>query len=466
MELNKKTMTRIFFLALSIILVFLGLEHMSVVLGFISWLFGVLTPFIIAGVVIFLLNVPLKAIEKHLFRNKDGSPVSKFEEKARRPLALIISISLFVLIIGVFLVIIIPEIVKSLSNIAMNIPSVVENLQKWIEEMCKDNDTLREIVNKFSVDWETLGATAGDFLKNNATNLASSAINFVSGIISALINVFLGIVMAIYVLMRKEKLSSDVKKLIYAVFPLKVADFVVEVGHLTNKSFYNSITGQMIECLIIGSLTALGMTVFGFPYAALGGVVLAIMSWIPMFGIGIGTAIMGILLLTVNPMQALWFVVYMVCLQQVEGNLIFPRVVGSKIGLPPIILISAIVLFGSFFGIIGLLVCGPVTYVIYTLVRRFVYLRIKERSIPRKKYEANFDEQDEYEIQVEQLQKELNAPEYIDDGCIPAPAPETGTFPEAEADSVTETVAAPSSTENESPSNAQGKASPKKKGKR
>ncbi|MBQ1659422.1 MAG: AI-2E family transporter, partial [Clostridia bacterium] len=174
------------------------------------------------------------------------------------------------------------------------------------------------------------------------------------------------------------------------------------------KSFYNSITGQMIECLIIGTLTALGMTLFGFPYAALGGVVVAIMSWIPMFGIGIGTAIMGILLLTVDPMQALWFVLYMVTLQQIEGNLIFPRVVGSKIGLPPIVLIAAIILFSGFFGIIGLLVSGPVTYVIYTLIRRFVYLRIKQRNIPRSKYEAKYGEQDEYEDEVHKLQIEID----------------------------------------------------------
>ena len=408
MELNKKTMVRIFCLAIGVILVYLALEHMNLVFSFIYWMLGIMTPFIISGVVIFLLNVPLKEIEKHLFRPKNGKPVSKFKENARRPIAIVLSMAIFITIIAVFLIIIIPEITKSLTTIAESIPTVVQNIQKWLNEISEQNDMIKQIVESLSIDWKSLTDTAVNFLKNNGTNLASSVIGIVTSLISTVVNVFLGIVLAIYVLMRKEKLSSDVKKFVYAVFPLKTADFIAEVGHLTNKSFYNSITGQMIECLIIGTLTALGMTLFGFPYAALGGVVVAIMSWIPMFGIGIGTAIMGILLLTVNPMQALWFVLYMVILQQIEGNLIFPRVVGSKIGLPPIVLIAAIVLFSGFFGIIGLLVSGPVTYVIYTLVRRFVYLRIKQRSIPKKKYEARYDEQDEYEDEVYELQKEID----------------------------------------------------------
>ena len=408
MELNKKTMVRIFCLAVGVILVYLALEHMNLVFSFISWLLGIMTPFIIAGVVIFLLNVPLKEIEKHLFRPKDGKPVSKLKEGARRPIAIILSMAIFITIIVVFLMIIIPEITKSLTTIAESIPTVVQNIQKWLNEMSEQNDMVKQVVESMSIDWKSFTDTAVNFLKNNGTNLASHVIGIVTSLISTVVNVFLGIVLAIYVLMRKEKLSSDVKKFVYSVFPLKTADFISEVGHLTNKSFYNSITGQRIDCLIIGTLTALGMTIFGFPYAALGGVVVAIMSWVPMFGIGIGTAIMGILLLTVDPMQALWFVLYMVTLQQIEGNLIFPRVVGSKIGLPPIVLIAAIILFSGFFGIIGLLVSGPVTYVIYTLIRRFVYLRIKQRNIPRSKYEAKYGEQDEYEDEVHKLQIEID----------------------------------------------------------
>ena len=173
---------------------------------------------------------------------------------------------------------------------------------------------------------------------------------------------------------------------------MKSADFIVELGSLMNKSFYNVITGQMMECIILGSLTALGMTILGFPYAALVGVMVAIFSWVPMFGVYIGAGIGALFLLTSDPMQALWFIVFMICLQQIEGNLIYPRVVGNNVGLPPIIVISAIVLFGNFFGIIGLLICVPITSVLYTLVRRLVFTKLRAKKIPHEKYdERKFD---------------------------------------------------------------------------
>ena len=147
----------------------------------------------------------------------------------------------------------------------------------------------------------------------------------------------------------------------------------------------------MMECVILGSLTVLGMTIFNFPYAPLIGVMVAILSWIPMFGVGIGAAIGALFILTVSPIQAIWFIVFMICLQQIEGNLIFPRVVGKNIGLPPILLISAIIIFSNFFGIIGLFVCGPVTYVIYTLLRRFTFKRLRAKKVPRRKYAIRYE---------------------------------------------------------------------------
>ena len=386
MDLNRKNMLKIFFLCVCVILVYLGFQHLDIVFSFLTWLLGVLTPFVIAGCFTFFLNVPLKAIEKRLFIPKPGKPISEFKNKARRPLAIVMSITLFLLVIGAFLLIVIPEIIKSLSSIADSIPGVLTNLQNWLADLSEENEYVGNFISNLKIDWKTVSDTAVNFFQNNGQNIFASAMGLVSSVVSTTINLFLGIVLAVYVLAKKEKISSDVKKLLYAVIPQKGADYIVEVGRLTNRSFYNSITGQMMECVILGCLTALGMTIFGFPYAALIGVIVAIMSWIPMFGIGIGTAIGALFLLTVNPIQAIWFVVYMICLQQIEGNLIFPRVVGSNIGLPPIILISAIILFSNTFGIIGLLVSGPITSVIYTLIKRFVGRKLENSDIDKDKY--------------------------------------------------------------------------------
>ena len=412
MEFNRKNMVRIFLLLACVILFYLSFKHMDIVFSFIGWLIGVLTPFIIAGVVIILLNVPMKMIERNLFRPHSGKPVSPIKEKLRRPLAIVLSISIYLAVIAVFLIIIIPEISKSLMAIAEKIPDAIKGLQDSLNEVSKQDDFFGNIATqvKANIEWDTLNSTLVSFLQNNSTTLVSSAWTIITSIINVALNLFLGIVLAIYVLAKKEKIASDVKRFIYSTIPIKKADFIVEVGQLTNQSFYNSITGQMMECVIIGLLTSFGMSIFGFPYAALGGVVVAITSWIPMFGIFIGSAIVSLLLLaTAGPMQAIWFIIYMVVLQQIEGNLIFPRVVGSRIGLPPIIMISAIVLFSAFFGIIGLLVCGPVTYVIYTLLRRVVASRLEKKKVPEGKYAPIYDYNEEEERQRREQKRAARA---------------------------------------------------------
>ena len=385
MNLDRRNIEKILFVGTVFILLYLGLQNMNVVANFLNWLMGVLLPFIIAVCCTLFLNVPLKAIEKRLFRPKNGKPVSPVLERMRRPIAITLSIILFILVIGAFLIVIIPEIGKSLNTLAAAIPGAITHFREWVTELGENNEVIQSVMNSFN--WDDVTKYVTGFLQNDAAGLVSYAMSMVSSLVSIAINFFLGIVLSVYTLAKKEKISSSVKKLIYALLPTKAADFVVEVGVLTNKSFYNCITGQMMECVILGSLTALGMTIFGFPYAALIGVMVAILSWIPMFGVGIGAAIGALFILTVSPIQAIWFVVFMICLQQIEGNLIFPRVVGNNIGLPPILLISAIVLFSNFFGIIGLLVSGAVSSVLYTLVRRFIFTRLREKKIPHSKYE-------------------------------------------------------------------------------
>ncbi len=391
MELNKNTMIKLFLLCVCVLLVFLAFQNLDTVSSFLNWLLVVLTPFIIAGCFTFFLNVPLKAIEKHLFRSKDGKPVSEFKEKARRPIAIALSIGIFVIIIGVFLTIIIPEIINSMQTIADSIPGFFQNVQKEIIKIGEENEYIKQFFEQNEIDWQMITNKTINYLQSNVGNFTNFIMNLITTVVGTVVNIFLGIVISIYTLMKKEKLSSDIKKVLYSVLPVKHADFIVELGHLTNQSFYKSITGQMTECVIIGSLTALGMTIFGFPYAALIGVLIAILSWIPMFGVGIGIIIGALFLLTTDPMEAIWFVIFMICLQQIEGNFIFPRVVGSNMGLPPLIMVSAITLFASFFGVIGLLVCGPVTSVLYTLLKRFVFTKLNERKIPKEKYRTIYD---------------------------------------------------------------------------
>ena len=249
MEFNRKNMTRLFFLAACVILFYLSFKHMDIVFSFIGWLIGVLTPFIIAGVVIILMNVPLKMIERFLFRPHNGKPVSPIKEKLRRPIAIVLSISIYIAVIAVFLIIIIPEISKSLMAIAEKIPAAVDSLQKWLSELSEQDDFFGSIAQqiKANIEWDKLNSTLVNFLQDNSTTLVSSAWTIITSIISVALNLFLGIVLAIYVLAKKEKIASDLKRFIYSTLSTKKADFIVEVGQLTNQSFYNSITGQMMD---------------------------------------------------------------------------------------------------------------------------------------------------------------------------------------------------------------------------
>ncbi len=406
MNLDRRNIEKVLFVGIIFILIYLGLQNMNVVVEFIVYLTNVLLPFLIAVICTFFLNVPLKAIEKRLFRPKKGKKVSPFLEKARRPVALVLSIALLLLVIGAFLTIIIPEMGKSINQLIDSLPETLRSLNDRVNSLAADNEYLKDavkfinpeygeetlvngktIVNDQLIDVSLVTTYVTGFLSDNASGLVSYTVTMLSTVVSMAVNFFLGFVLSIYTLMRKEQITMKVKKLIYAAFPEKAADFIVEVGHLTNKSFYNSITGQMMECIILGSLTTLGMTIFGFPYAALVGIMVAICSWIPMFGIWIGAGIGTLFVLTKDPVQAIWFLVFMVCLQQIEGNFIFPKVVGNNMGLPPILMISAIVLFSSFFGIIGLVVSCPVTSVLYTLTRRFVFTRLRKKKVPHEKYE-------------------------------------------------------------------------------
>lgn len=408
MDLNRKTLTKLFGLFAALIVLYLVLQHIDILYSFFLWVLGALTPFIIAGFLTFILNVPLKAIEHKLFQPKNGKQVSKFKQKARRPIALTLSIILFVVVLAAFLTIIIPEIGRSLTKIADSIPMVVTTIQEQLTSWSKENEMIANIIDAVNIDWNTISKSMVSFLQSNGTNVVNSAWGFVSNIISAAISTFLGIVISIYTLMRKEKLSSDIKKVLYSFLPMKISDNICYVAHLTNLSFYNSITGQMVECIILGSLTALGMSLLGLPYAALIAVLIAILSWIPMFGVGIGIFIGAILILTIDPLQALWFVIFMVILQQLEGNLIYPRVVGSNMGLPPLIMVGAITLFANFFGVIGLLVAAPVTSVVYTLLKAFVADRIKKKKIAPEKYAAITVDEVEEETKVLRREKRAN----------------------------------------------------------
>lgn len=392
-------------MSIAVILAYLVLQNINAIINSFFWVLSMLYPFLIAIFIAFFLNVPLKAIEKRLFRPKGDKPVHPLLDKLRRPIALILSIIFFVMIIVFLLTIIIPELGKSLNHLYSSLPDIIAKINSFVYSVAEDNETVMNILRNYKPDYgkeiiqdgntivivdiidvATATSDIGGFVTNNLGGILGYTVNMVSSLIGTTINTILAIVISIYTLLGKERIATKAKKLVYGVLPEKAADFVTEIAHLTNSSFYKSITGQMVECIILGSIVGFGMALFGFPYAPLVGVIVAILSWIPMFGFWIGAGIGAVLVLTEDPIKMIWFLVFMVIVQQVEGNLIFPHVVGNSIGLPPLLMISAIVIFSTFFGIVGLIISCPVMSVIYTVTRRYVFVNLRKKKTPREKY--------------------------------------------------------------------------------
>ena len=249
MKLDRRNIQKILFIGSVLILLYLGLQHMNIVFEFLTWMLYVMMPFIAAVCFTFFLNVPLKAIERHLFQPKKGKTVKPIFEKMRRPVALVLSMLLFIAIITVFLLIIIPKLGESLNTIIKSVPGAIDSLVAFVNDLSESNEYVKNIISNLEIDWDDLKKYITNFLQNDAASIVSSTMSMITSVFSAALNVLLGLILAIYTLMKKEQITSGLKRLIYSVFPLKTADFVVEVGSLANKSVRNFITvlSQILE---------------------------------------------------------------------------------------------------------------------------------------------------------------------------------------------------------------------------
>lgn len=380
MEISKQTRNRILQLILIGVLIYCGVHRLDIVFKAFLFVIDIIKPFIIGGVIAFVLNVPMKHIEKNLFVKKD-----KFK-KLRRPLAYVITLLCVFGVLAIAMAIVIPELIETFALLIEEIPKTFTAIQNWLMTIPEKYPALEPALSEIEIDWTSLSNMAVAFVQNFAMTMFNSGISMVSGIIGGVTTFVIAFTFSIYVLMQKEKLICQVKQVLYGLLPEKVCEKIVDVASLSNKVFSNFLSGQCVEAVILGSMFVVVMTIFKMPYAMLTGVVIAITALIPIFGAFIGCAVGVILIFMVNPMQSLWFIVLFLVLQQLEGNLIYPHVVGNSIGLPSIWVLAAVTLGGNLFGIAGILFFIPMCSVLYTLFRDYIKKRLKERKIPEKKY--------------------------------------------------------------------------------
>ncbi len=363
------------------IILYWGLNHMNLIAGVAGHILGILSPFVVGASIAFILRRPLARIEA-FFQWIGSFKGMGFFKNASRILGILCTFLLFGAVVAMVLFMVIPEFVKAIGILASSAEKFVRNLQIQSENGRWDFLTPEMIdwIGSLQLDWTKMGNDLKNWLVSGAGTVLGSTVGAVSAVVSGVVNGFMAVVFSIYLLAQKETLGRQCTKLICAVMPEKQASSLLEILRMAGDTFSNFFTGQFTEAVILGSMFFVSMTLFRFPYALVISILVAVMALIPIFGALIGSLIGTFLILVVNPVQAAWFVVLFVLLQQIEGNLIYPKVVGNSVGLPSIWVLVAVTIGGSVMGVAGMLLFIPLFSVFYNLLRRWTNDRLKQKT--------------------------------------------------------------------------------------
>jgi len=382
LELNKKTLSRIFWGVCGCIILYWLLHDTDRVKSVIDKVSGVIAPFVIGGVLAFILNVPMRAIE--------NTPLKKItNQKLKRVISVILTFIGVLLVIALVFWLLIPQIIDTVNSLIPALGDFFVRMQASAKEFLSENPQvmqwLKENTDIESVDWGNLFKDTVANLGNVAYTVLGRAINAIGGIFSGLFDAVIALVFCIYCLFQKETLARQGRKVLYAFFKERTADSVVRVLRLTNSTFSNFLSGQCIEVCILGSLFAICMAIFRMPYIPLISVVIAVTAFIPIVGAWIGCVLGAFLILVVDPMMAVWFVVMFLVIQQVENNMIYPRVVGTSVGLSGMWVLIAVSVGGELLGVIGMFLMIPVASVLYTLLREITQKKLETSAVDAEK---------------------------------------------------------------------------------
>ena len=346
-----------------------------------SAVWNLFSPFVVGAGIAFVFNVPMRAIERQLAELRRAG--------LRRGLSILLTILCLVLIIMFVFELLIPQIQLTVASLSQTIPVFVEDLAGKLMVMMQDHPEMRawvqEALKLESLDWNSILKETLGFLGNQVSTVMGGAVSVIGSVTGAIIDTVVSIAFAIYCLARKEILARQGRRLLYSLISEHHADQVIRVMRLTNSTFSNFISGQCLEACILGCLFAIAMAIFKMPYISLVSVVIAVTALIPVVGAFVGCILGAFFILVNSPIQALTFVIMFLVIQQLENNLIYPRVVGTSIGLPGMWVLVAVTVGGDLMGVGGMLLMIPVTSVIYALLREFTEKRLAEREIPPEK---------------------------------------------------------------------------------
>ena len=379
MDLSKMSIKKIRELIVFTALLVVALWKFDVVLGVLKTIWDIIFPFVLGGAIAFLTNVPMSFLEKKIFENVKKK--NKIVRKLKRPISLILTIVLVVGVIALVMFGVIPQLTRTMGTLVTSINDFIPQMQSWIGEFFHNNQEIMNLVDQIEFDPDQAIKWGISLLGNGAGNMMNTTMSAVGSIVSGVATFFIAFSFACYILFQKEKLHIQIRKVFFAFLPRQKADTFLKVCSLTYRTFANFIAGQCLEAVILGSMFVVTLSILRMPYALLIGILIAFTALIPIFGAFIGCAVGSFLIFMVNPQQAILFVIVFLVLQQIEGNLIYPYVVGESVGLPSIWVLAAVTIGGNLMGIVGMLVFIPLLSVLYTIFREFVYLRLKKQNI-------------------------------------------------------------------------------------
>lgn len=370
--LNKRLLKYVFFITLIIAIAYTVVTQPQKIMSILSSIAGLISPFIIGFCAAYVVNLVLRPLERFWLWLWRKSKKQKIAEGFKRPICLIFS---FLIVIGAIFAIVfmvIPAFKETVVSFANKVPEYAKTIEGWYYNVVEFFEQYKFTLPEISLNTAKLTQIVKDIISNYGSNVLDTTVNVTASIVSAVVDIVLGLVFAVYLLAQKEKLGNQVKKAVAAILKPKRAKGLMDVTTLTNNVFTKFITGQFADACIIGLLCFIGMLIFRMPYAAIISVLIGFTALIPIFGAFIGAFMGAFLILLESPIKSFWFIVFIVILQQIEGNLIYPKVVGKSVGLPGIWVLVAVTVGGSLFGVLGMLFGVPICTVMYVIFKDFV----------------------------------------------------------------------------------------------
>lgn len=352
-------------------LLFWVLNDVSKFLTLMGGLYKVISPLVLGACIAFILNTVLNPLEKLWAKIWKKNPKIA-NGKFKRPVCLTVSYILVLGIIFAILFVVIPYFVDYIAAFVTQLPKYFNDLDAWWNAVVKFFDKFSIVLPEININEEEIITKIGAFLADKGGNLVNSTVNFTASVFAIVVNIFLGVAFSLYILAQKEKLGAQFTRLFNALFKENTVNKIFKFSKLSHATFSKFVTGQLTEAVIFGCLTFIGMLIFNMPFAPVVSVLVGFTTLIPMVGAFIGTALGAFLILLEDPVKAFWFIVFIIVLQQIDNNIIYPRVVGKSIGLSGIWVLAAVTIGGNLAGVPGMLIGVPLSSVMYVLLGEYV----------------------------------------------------------------------------------------------